>query len=898
MASDALRPFRAARRSPFAAFLVLAAGFALSFADAGAAAQELAQPAEPTTVEGVVPGSGASMEGEPVPAAPAPPAPPALVVPRDWLVIAPLDRRGRRPFSPDAVFARYLLAPDALPPVAGEELTGELGTAAAWTAVQADENGRVNVGEDPGLGWACCVLPSDDEVVMLAELSGAGRLFVNGVAQAGDLYGMRFGGLPVVLHEGPNTIFVGSVRGGGFTLRFARPETPLLVALGESTRPELVAGERPPEGSALGLLVLNATRHPIARLALSTGGGDGPFEEVSPEALEPLGPLGVLKVPLPIVWKRDAPPPEAGGQVRLPLRVAGLPDVPPLELSLDLVVRDPHEARRCTYVSSVDRSVQEYSVLPPSAPEDGAAPRPAPGIVLSLHGAGVGSRGQAASYSPKPDLWIVAPNNRRPFGFDWQDWGRRDAYDVLAIVGGEVGADPLRTYLTGHSMGGHGTWHLAANDPDRWAAIAPSAGWASFDSYTGRPDGALAALWHGADLAGETERFVDALAQLPIYAIHGTADDNVPVSEERTLVELVRAAGGTVEVHEQEGAGHWWDGDASPGADCVDWPPAFELFGRSRRAVDPDSIHVTIASPATNARHDWMVALQELRPGEVLTLAGTRDRDARTVTITTGNVRRFAFEWPREGGIEQVIVDGQAFPRGTWEATGRHAGLVRATAPEFATDAEAGPWAAFEVRPGSWPIEGEKSPERSGPFKRAFDDGFVLVHGTAGDDAEDATLYARARADATTWWYRGNGHALLLPDSAWRALRNLPEFAGRSVILYGNRDTNAAFAELVPEGDPFDARRGSLRLGARSFEGDDLLGLVVRPMPGDARALVGLVADSGIRGARLGDTLALFVSGVGYPDYALVSSRILAEGDGGVLAAGWFGHDWSLPASH
>ena len=48
------------------------------------------------------------------------------------------------------------------------------------------------------------------------------------------------------------------------------------------------------------------------------------------------------------------------------------------------------------------------------------------------------------------------------------------------------GADPDRIYLTGHSMGGHGTWHLAANDPDRWAAIAPSAGWISFDTYGGR----------------------------------------------------------------------------------------------------------------------------------------------------------------------------------------------------------------------------------------------------------------------------------------------------------------------------------------------------------------------------------------------------------------------------
>src|SRR5207247_47069 len=71
------------------------------------------------------------------------------------------------------------------------------------------------------------------------------------------------------------------------------------------------------------------------------------------------------------------------------------------------------------------------------------------------------------------------------FGFDWEDWGRLDALEVLAIAGKSLRTDPRRTYLTGHSMGGHGTWHLGATYPDRWAAIAPSAGWISFATYGG-----------------------------------------------------------------------------------------------------------------------------------------------------------------------------------------------------------------------------------------------------------------------------------------------------------------------------------------------------------------------------------------------------------------------------
>ena len=106
-------------------------------------------------------------------------------------------------------------------------------------------------------------------------------------------------------------------------------------------------------------------------------------------------------------------------------------------------------------------------------------------MVLTLHGAGVEGIGQAQCYSRKPGLYIVAPTNRRPYGFDWEDWGRLDAIEVLDLAQRAFETDPQQTYLTGHSMGGHGTWHLGVTFPDRFAAIAPSAGWISMWSYAG-----------------------------------------------------------------------------------------------------------------------------------------------------------------------------------------------------------------------------------------------------------------------------------------------------------------------------------------------------------------------------------------------------------------------------
>lgn len=54
------------------------------------------------------------------------------------------------------------------------------------------------------------------------------------------------------------------------------------------------------------------------------------------------------------------------------------------------------------------------------------------------------------------------------------------AADVMANLDqvlAKYKGDPKRVYLTGISLGGFGTWYLAAKHPERFAAIAPVVGW-------------------------------------------------------------------------------------------------------------------------------------------------------------------------------------------------------------------------------------------------------------------------------------------------------------------------------------------------------------------------------------------------------------------------------------
>ncbi len=485
-----------------------------------------------------------------------------------WLVIDAVDGRGRRPVRPDAVFAAHLLDPNAPRPQSGQALTGERGEQ-TWSASEVAENGGpVDSG---GYAYGRVVAPTFG--VYMAKLTGAWQLYVNGRPHTGDAYRYGFPGVPVDLLEGPNDVHVTGGR-GSFGLTFEPAEHAIFPGAFDMTVPDLVAGEEQAE-VLVGLPLFSCSTEWLPGVAISVS----PSSAFEPDFFRPLAtalaPLTVANVPLTLRL-REGVVPVVGENLSLELFVTWEGAERPLLVRRDLRVVERTAPRLVTFRSAIDDSIQEYGLREPLESSRSSA-----GLVVSLHGASVATRNQINAYSSKPDHAILTPTNRRPYGFDWQDWGREDVYECIEHYGAH---DTTRRYLTGHSMGGHGTWHVAANDPDYWAAIAPSAGWQSFDTYGSRPEGALRDLWHTADSASRTIDKIAALAELPTFILHGDADSTVPVSEAREMERLLREAGAeNLSVHYEPGAGHWWDGDRARGADCVDWPGIWELFETVRR---------------------------------------------------------------------------------------------------------------------------------------------------------------------------------------------------------------------------------------------------------------------------------------------------------------------------
>ncbi len=91
-------------------------------------------------------------------------------------------------------------------------------------------------------------------------------------------------------------------------------------------------------------------------------------------------------------------------------------------------------------------------------------------------------------------------------------------------------------------------------------------------------------------------------------------------------------------------------------------------------------------------------------------------------------------------------------------------------------------------------------------------------------------------------------------------------------------------------------RRGHLTIARRRIGGADLACLFIRPRPGSDVASVGVVSGTGAPGMRLTGRLRYFLSGVAYPDLAVIGPEMLAEGVVGVRVAGFFGQDWSVEA--
>ncbi len=750
-------------------------------------------------------------------------------------------------------------------PQEGDTLEGQEGW--QWKRVEFGENGTVS---QRGLCLHVSIERDKDQVLIL-NASGQRETYFGGEPRGGNVYGRGYVHLPVRMNQGANRLFFRAGR-GAFRIQLYEPPAPVFLYQGDMTLPDLVIGQAVDTWG--GVVVINATGEPAAGLTLLANGGG--LESVA-TPVPTIPPLTIRKVGFRI----QGPAPVEGGpkEITLELLAAGGGLCHSAPMRLNAVPQG--QLRKVTFISGIDGSVQYFSVRPATAcgPSD---PRPA--IVLTCHGAGVGGHGQAAAYASKSWFHIVAATNRRPFGYDWEDFGRIDAMEVLGIAQQSLDHDPSRIYVTGHSMGGHGAWHLAVTYPDRFAAVGPSAGWLSRSSYVSRQrdraaESPMDQLLDRCRMSGETVALAANLRQQGVYILHGGADDNVPAAQARTMADVLREIHHDWVYHEEPGKGHWWGNEFGDGGTaCVDWPFMFDLF--ARHALPPTSavrdVEFVTANPGVSSRSHWLAI-----EGQIHHLAVSKAHvhtwpGKRAFKGTTENVAVLQLDTAHLVAKEPITVelDGQTIADIPYPDEDGALYLRR----------ESDQWRLIE-RP---PLK-HKGPHRYGGIKEELRHCFLFVYGTRGTAEENAWAYRKARYDAETFWYRGNGSVDIIEDAAFEKAR----YGDRTVVLYGNAQTNAAWPALLGD-SPVQVRNSEIRVADRTLTGDDLSAIFVRPREDSDVASVIAVSGSGPAGMRSTYAIPLFAAFIRYPDCLITRADLAESGRPENVAVGFFGLDWSV----
>lgn len=172
-------------------------------------------------------------------------------------------------------------------------------------------------------------------------------------------------------------------------------------------------------------------------------------------------------------------------------------------------------------------------------------------MILFLHGAGergddlnkVKVHGPPKIVEAQKDFPFIVVSPQCP-AEQW--WSNEVLINLLDDIVSCCDVDAEKIYLTGLSMGGFGTWHLACKYPERFAAIAPICG-------------------------GGEPVLADRLKEVPVWAFHGARDELIPLKRSEEMVDAVKDCGGDARLTIYAEAGHDSWTDTYNNKELYDW---------------------------------------------------------------------------------------------------------------------------------------------------------------------------------------------------------------------------------------------------------------------------------------------------------------------------------------
>ncbi|EGG15274.1 hypothetical protein DFA_10108 [Cavenderia fasciculata] len=743
-------------------------------------------------------------------------------------------------------------------------------------------------------GWAIADFELDQEETVLIICQGQDKLYLDETILQGDTYGMGIMYNSILLLPGNHTVYVriSGSEGFEFSCQIQLIETnqsPTLLMINDVIVPDIVGGQF--VSAYLSLTVLNMLNQSINVIEASAQ---------TPYILQ--------------LVKR--PPIEAGqvvpiflvisSQTKITCSSANTLEIPAtittdqsdyIPLTLNFTCRSFGDPFTFTFLD-FDQSVQYSSAIPPieKCPAAGCS------IILTMHGAGVDAKAGGAwtsSYQRQNNSWILLPTNRREYGWDWQGPGLKNAWSALdyltsmlpSVPNGQqykYAANYSRLMYAGHSMGGHGCWHVSTHYPDLSIAVAVAAGWIDYQTYLpfflrlgdSWTDPFVRYLLDASISHHNVDMYTPHLAGIPLIARFGTIDDNVPPYHLRRMVRLVDEITRNTtfgQISAVAGEGHWFNGVV----DDAIMQAFFNENAQQGRPALPQQFVVTSLNPQNSGSRGGIQILQLTEVGRVgkLFVNQTQTSQGLKWIITSQNVRRFGFV-PFDECPQSIELDGDSFsyhqyPQITyfsdegWDTTGNNEWLLQ-----------------------------EKQPLTYGPISLVLEFQLTIVYGTKGTYEQEVANREIAIYLANTLYYQERYSVTVMPDTDFTS----SVFAMSNVILISGPQANAA-SNSIKSTFPVQYRsEGGFMIGPNTFTGDGLGLVFLSPCPSSVTrqgCLIAMIDGTDADGLYKALNLFPIKSTYAVPDYAVTSGNNYGySGSAGLMALGFWNNLWQFDSSN
>lgn len=499
------------------------------------------------------------------------------------------------------------------------------------------------------------------------------------------------------------------------------------------------------------------------------------------------------------------------------------------------------------YVSRIDDSLQPYGLVVP--PSFSTNPKRKHRLDVWLHGRDnlltelkfISDRQRSPGEFTPPDTFVLHPYGRFCNAFKFA--GETDIFEAIDHVRRHYPIDETRISIRGFSMGGGGTWHLAAHYPSFWAAAAPGAGFAETAEFQRiwnkdpKPVWYEQVLWRLYDATEYAANFRNC----PVIAYSGELDRQRQAAEimakymAREGLQLTHLIGPKTE-HKYEPATK------------AELDAQFTKLVTPARNPLPLRLHLTTHTLRYNSNY-WVTLDGLERHWERADVDAEWLPADKLVRIKTTNVSALTLTTPHE----KIVIDDTTLP-------GRATRLVKSGKrwkPAPASDK------SLRKRHGL-----------QGPIDDAFFDRFIMVQPSGGGER-----FNHAKEE---WRSQFRGDPIVKTEEELSP----EDIASSHLILWGDPDSSKLLARIAKE-LPIRWARDSFRIAGKTFARDRFMPVLIYPNPLNPRYYV--VLNTGFTFCEYGrSSNALQIPKL--PDYAVVE----VANPQNVTLAGFFDEAWRV----